>query len=147
MENQEGKSKILSVFFTPNEINHRSRGFTKSHDPINSRNDLDKPISKLSMPKVLFAEKYAVKDCTNKEIEVHHMRVLQRVKHGYRIESIKSKNKSLKESFKIESALNRKQIPLCRHHHTNWHKVRKSQINTFYLKNVAEPIISASKQA
>lgn len=147
LENQEGKSKILSVFLTPNEINHRSKRFTKAHDLISSRNDFDKPISKLSSPKVLFSEKCAVKGCTNKNIEIHHIRALQRVKHGYRIESIKSKNKSLKGSSKIESALNRKQIPLCRHHHTNWHTVNKSQIDTFYLKNVAEPIISASKQA
>lgn len=35
LEDPEGKSKVLSVFLTPNEINHRSRRFTKSHDPIN----------------------------------------------------------------------------------------------------------------
>jgi len=147
LKNQEGKSKILSAFLTPNEINHRSRGFTKSYDPITYRNDLDKPITKLSIPKVLFSERCAIKGCTNKNIEVHHIRALQRVKHGYHVESIKSKNKSLKGSSKIESALNRKQIPLCRHHHANWHKVNWSQIDNFYLKNVAEPIISASKQA
>ena len=87
------------------------------------------------------------KEFKGRNIEVHHIRALQRVKHGYRIETIKSKNKSLKGSPKIESALNRKQIPLCRHHHANWHKVSKTQIDTFYLKNIAEPIISASKQA
>ena len=146
LKNQEGKLKILSVFLTPNEINHRSRGFTKSYDPITFRNNLDKPITKLSIPKVLFSQQCAIKDCINKDIEVHHIRALQRVMHGYHIESIKSKNKSLKGSSKIESALNRKQIPLCRHHHDNWHKVKKSQIDTFYIKNVAEPIISASKQ-
>ena len=67
----------------------------------------------------------------NKDIEVHHIRALQRIKHRYR----------------IESALNHKQIALCPHYHANWHKVSKSQIDTFYLKNVAEPIISASKHA
>ena len=146
LKNQEGKSKTLSVFLTPNEISHRSRGFTKLYDPISSLNDLDKPITKLSIPKVLFSEQCAVKGCTNKDIEVHHIRALVRVKYGYRVESIKSKNKSLKGPSKIESSLNRKQIPLCRKHHANWHKLKKSQIDDFYLKNVAEPIISASKK-
>ena len=147
LKNQKGESKNLSVFLTPNEVNHRSRGFTKSYDPVSYLNDLEKPITKLSIPKVLFSQQCAVKGCTNKDIEVHHVRALRRSKHGYLVESIKSKNKSLKGSSKVESALNRKQIPLCRSHHANWHKLQKSQIDTFYIKNVAEPIISASKQA
>lgn len=146
LKNQEGRPKTLSVFLTPNEVNHRSRGFTKSYDPVSYLNDLDKPITKLSIPKVLFSQQCAVKGCTNKDIEVHHVRALRRSKHGYLVESIKSKNKSLKGFSKVESALNRKQIPLCKSHHTNWHKLKKSQIDTFYIKNVAEPIISASKQ-
>ena len=146
LENQEGKSKILSAFLTPNEINHRSRGFKKSYDPVSYLTDLDKPITKLSIPKVLFSEQCAVKGCTNKNIEIHHIRALQKVKHEYHVELIKSKNKSLKGFSKIESALNRKQIPLCREHHANGHKLKKSQIDNFYLKNVVEPIVSASKQ-
>lgn len=128
-------------------MSHRSRGFTKSYGPVSYLNDLDKPITKLSISKVLFSQQCAVKGYTNKDIEVHHVRALQRSKHGYLMESIKSKNKSLKGSSKVKSALNRKQIPLCRSHHANWHKLKKSQINIFYIKNVAEPIISASKQA
>ena len=84
---------------------------------------------------------------SNKDIEVHHVRALQRVKHGYLVESIKSKDKSLRGSSKIESALNRKQIPLCREHHAQWSKLDKSQIDEFYLRNKVEPLISASKEA
>ena len=87
-------------------------------------------------PKVLFLKQYAVKGCISENIEVHHIRALKRVKHGYHVESIKSKNKSLKGFSKIESALNQKQIPLCQEHHANWHKLKKSQIDNFYLKNV-----------
>jgi hypothetical protein len=34
MENKEGKTKTLSSFLTPNEINHRSRGFNLSYYSI-----------------------------------------------------------------------------------------------------------------
>ena len=50
LENQEGKSKTLSTFLTPNDVNHRIRGFNKSYDPITYINNLDKPITKLSVP-------------------------------------------------------------------------------------------------
>jgi retron-type reverse transcriptase len=147
LDNQEGKTKILSAFLTPNEVNHRSRGFNMSYDSIVYKENLDKPIAKLSIPKVLFSKQCAVKGCTNKDIEVHHVRALKRVRHGYFVESIKSKNKSLRGSSKIESALNRKQIPLCREHHAQWPKLEKSQIDSFYLRNIVEPLISASKEA
>jgi len=63
------------------------------------------------------------------------------------VESIKSKNKSLRGSSKIESALNRKQIPLCGEHHAQWPKLEKSQIDESYLRNKVEPLIFASKEA
>lgn len=147
IENWEGKTKILTSFFTPNEINHRSRGFNKSYDPVIYKESLDIPISKLPIPKTLFSKQCAVKGCTNKDTEVYHIRALKRVKHAYFVESIKSKNKSLRGSSKIESALNRKQIPLCKEHHAQWPKLEKSQIDEFYLKEVVEPIISVSKEA
>ena len=99
------------------------------------------------LSKALLSQKCAVIGCTNKDIEVHHIRALKRVIHGYLVESIKSKNKSLRGSSKIESALNRKQIPLCREHHAQWPKLDKSQIDESYLKNKVEPLISASKEA
>ena len=147
LEEIDGKDKVLAAFLTSNEVNHRSRGFNKSFDPISYLEDLDRPIAKLSIPKALFSQKCAVIGCKNKDIEVHHVRALQRVKHGYLVESIKSKNKSLRGSSKIESALNRKQIPLCREHHVQWPKLDKSQIDEFYLRNKVELLISASKEA
>ena len=62
------------------------------------------------LSKALLSQKCAVIGCTNKDIEVHHIRALKRVIHGYLVESIKSKNKSLRGSSKIESALNRKKF-------------------------------------
>lgn len=68
LENQEGKSKTLSAFLTPNDVNHRSRGFNKLYDPITYMDDLNKPISKLSVPKALFLKQCAVIGCANKDI-------------------------------------------------------------------------------
>jgi hypothetical protein len=143
-----GKAKIPSSFLTPNEINHRSRGFNKLYDSVIYKESLDVLISKLSVPKALFAKKCAVKGCTNENIEVHHVRALKRIRHGYFVESIKSKNKRLRDNLtKIESALNRKQIPLCKEHQAQWPKLDKSQMDESYLRNEVEPIISASKEA
>lgn len=113
----EKKEKILTEFLTPNTIIHKSTGFVMSHDPIYFKNNLDKPIVKLSIPKALFASKCIIAGCTNCDIEIHHTRMLCRIKHNYTIESITSKNRSLKKYSKIELALNKKQIPICIEHH------------------------------
>jgi hypothetical protein len=114
---KDGKLVTLSQFLTPNDINHRTKGYTTSYDPINHKNDLEKPIVKLSVPKALFAGSCAVKGCENRDIEVHHVRALVRKRAGYKIESIKNNGKTIKGLAMIESALARKQIPLCKKHH------------------------------
>ena len=78
---------------------------------------------------------------------MHHINSLKRVKYGYFIESIKSGKKRLRGISKIESALNRKQIPLCREHHDRWPELDKSQMDKFYLRNEVKPLIDASKEA
>lgn len=129
-----GKTHELASFLTPNEINHRTRGFTKSQDAYHHLEDLNKPLVKLSIPKALFAGKCAVNGCTNSDIEVHHVRALRRTKKGFLVESIKSGNKTLKGSAMVESALLRKQIPLCREHHKEWHKLSPLDIDKKYLQ-------------
>lgn len=125
------------LFFpTPNDVNHRTRGFTKSRDVYHYLRDLDKPLVRLSIPKALFAEKCAVNGCTNSDIEVHHVRALRRTKKGFLVEFIKSGNKTLKGSAMVESALLRKQIPLCREHHKEWHKLSPYDIDKKYLKKI-----------
>lgn len=146
LENMSGNDKVLATFLTHNEVNNRSRGFNKPFDPIVHLESLDKPITKLSVPKTLFSKQCAVINCTNLDIEVHHVRALERVKYGYLVQSIKSKNKNLRGLSKIKSALNRKQIPLCREHHAQWPKLDKYQIDKSYVKKVVEYVISASKK-
>jgi len=115
--NKNDKLVTLSQFLTPNDINHKTKGFTTSYDPIKYKDDLKKPIIKLSIPKALFADNCAVEGCDNRDIEVHHIRALARKRVGYKIESIKNYGKSIRGLAMIESALTRKQIPLCKKHH------------------------------
>lgn len=143
---EESKELVLAEFLSPNDINHRTRGFLISEDPIVFKNSLDKPIAKLAIPKVLFASKCAIIGCERSDIEVHHVRTLRRIRHGFAIESIKSKGRGIKREYaKIESALNRKQIPLCKEHHKLWHTFRRPQLDKQYLKEHVEPIVEASK--
>jgi len=62
----------------------------------------------------------AVRDCSNTDIEVHHIRKLyRRTKDGdgnYTI-IVKGRARLLTGQLAIESALKRKQIPLCKRHH------------------------------
>ena len=141
------KQKILAEFLTPNDINNRSRGFLTTEDPFHFRDNLDKPLVRLSVPKALFAKKCAVLDCTNTDIEVHHVRALRRVRHGYSLDSIQSRGKRIKRAYaKVESALNRKQIPLCKEHHIQWHSLKSFQLDKEFLKTTVTPIIEAYKK-
>ena len=120
------KELILASFLTPNEINHRNKGFFTAFDPFFEFENIDRPIVKLFIPKALFFKKCAIIGCLNKDIKVYHVKVLTRVRKGFTIGSIKSNGKTLKESVMIESALNRKQIPLCKVHYANWHNLEKN---------------------
>jgi retron-type reverse transcriptase len=135
MLESNGKLHELASFLTPNEVNHRFRGFSKSEDVYYWLENLDKPLVKLSIPKALFAGKCSVVGCSNINIEVHHVRALRRTKkEGYLVESIKSGSKTLKKTAMIESALSRKQIPLCKEHHKEWHKLNPNMIDSRYLR-------------
>lgn len=117
----KGKEWTLASYLTPNVINHRDRGFTLAHDPFVEFENLDKPLVKLSMSKALFSKRCAIMDCQDTNIEVHNIRALKRVCRSFITESVRSKNKILKEKTIVEPVISRKQIPLCKHHHTKWH--------------------------
>lgn len=126
--NKNGRDIVLAAFLSPNDINHRSRGFITSYDPKKHWYTLDKAIVKLSIPKALFADQCAIEGCEATDIEVHHVRSLSRTRKGYTIESIKSNGRTFRGLAMIESSLSRKQIPLCKKHHVEWHKLKSGQI-------------------
>ena len=98
-EDNSGKDNVLAAFLTHTEINNRSRGFNKSFDPIVHLENLNRPIMKLSVPKSLFSKQCAVINSTNLDIEIRHVRAFEKVKHYCLAESIKSKDKSLRDSM------------------------------------------------
>lgn len=112
----KNKKLTLVSYLTSNMINDYKRGFTTIYNSFLELKNMDK----LSIPKVLFSKKCAIIGCLNTDIEVHHIRTLKRVC----------------SSFTIESALNWKQIPLCKQHYVEWHNLDKNQIEKFYLNKV-----------
>lgn len=82
----------------------------------------------------LFGEKCAVKGCENKGTETHHIKQLYQNIDEKGIIIHKGKAKKLKGKLAYESALKRKQIPLCPPHHTAWHnkKIGLNDIDDFW---------------
>lgn len=111
------KELILATFLSPNEINHRNRGFLIASDPFLAFKHIDKPLVKLSVPKVLFSRQCAVMGCLHKDIEIYHIKALKCVRRGFTMASMKSNDKPYQRSNTIESVLNSEQILLCKFHH------------------------------
>lgn len=125
----------VAKYLTSNDINHRSRGYITSYDPIESYKTLERPMVKLSIPARLFDGQCAVIGCKNTDVEIHHVRALRRSRKGFLVESIKTGGKSIKGLALIESALSRKQIPLCVKHHVEWHNLSAKQMRLKYLNS------------
>jgi hypothetical protein len=78
-----------------------------------------------------------VSGCTNKDIEIHHVRNLHRSIHNNVI-IIKGKKKKLEGWEAAFAAQKAKQLPLCRKHHRELHNnnLDVNTINSDYLLNV-----------
>lgn len=81
-------------------------------------------------------EKCAVKNCGNTNIEIHHIRALQRIRcsNGYLESVVNSKGRRVKGFTALMSAMRRKQVPLCKNHHDQFDNGKYSDIDTNYLK-------------
>jgi len=118
---QSGEMQKLTGFLTAAEIQQKERGFSIKEDPGRYVEIMNRPITKLSLPKQLY-KKCGVIGCLNSDIEVHHVRKLERQVKGYLVVSVKSKKEMTQKPLQtIESAITRKQIPLCRNHHLELH--------------------------
>lgn len=103
----------------------KSEFLTKQMD--NPYEIMDKIFVSLQSSK-LFGHKCAVISCANEGNEIHHIKQL------YRNIDDKGKAKKLKNVLAYESALKRKQIPLCSYHHRAWHdkKIGLNDIDSFW---------------
>ena len=80
----------------------------------------------------------AVKGCRNTDIEIHHLRkLIKRTEEGEGFTVITAgKAKRITGVLALQSALKRKQIPLCREHHREWHnrKIGISELQEQYTR-------------
>ena len=94
---------------------------------LNPYENMDKIFLSLQSSK-LFGHKCAIIDCENEGNEIHHIKQLYKNMEG------KGNAKKLKGAIAYESALKRKQIPLCSYHHRAWHdkKIGLNDIDSFW---------------
>ena len=99
----------------------------------NPYENMDKIFVSLQSSK-LFGHKCAVIGCENEGNEIHHIKQLYRNIDDKGIVISKGKAKKLKGALAYESALKRKQIPLCSYHHRAWHdkKIGLNDIDSFW---------------
>jgi group II intron reverse transcriptase/maturase len=100
---------------------------------LNPYENLDKIFVSQQSSK-LFGHKCAVNGCENEGNEIHHMKQLYRNIDNKSIIISKGKAKKLRGALAYESALKRKQIPLCSYHHKAWHnkKIGLKNIDSFW---------------
>jgi len=100
---------------------------------VNPYENMDKIFVSLQSSK-LFGNKCAVTGCENEGNEIHHIKQLYRTIDDKGIIISKGKAKKLKGALAYESALKRKQIPLCSYHHRAWHnkKIGLNDIDSFW---------------
>lgn len=83
---------------------------------------------------LLFFEKCSIVECENKDIEIHHIQKLHRkVRENGKITILDKNNKPVKGIAAILSAINRKQLPLCKKHHLEFEKGIYSPLNESWL--------------
>nr|QFP99053.1 hypothetical protein [Rhizaria sp.] len=144
MENSRGDVKIetktLVQFVTSAEIAVKTRGFRLPETGKNDLSALEAKLSStpsvnmLSLPSQLLG-KCAVKNCNSKAVEWHHVRKLNRRYKGGIVSGTDSSGIRLSGKQLQESALKRKQIPLCKEHHVALHKgdIDNSMLQSIYV--------------
>lgn len=130
---------VLTQFMSSAEIRVMKRQFRTnvSENPMDKV--LDQIWAKFTRTK-FFGVECAVYGCQHSEIEWHHVSHLKRMKDNLGNISVvtrKGKRVTGVDAFKV--AFNRKQIPLCKMHHSELHnnKISYSDINWEYVKEVS----------
>ena len=86
----------------------------------------------------------AVSDCTHVDIEIHHIRKLSRkIEKDGKISILDRSGRRIKGSQALLSAINRKQLPLCKMHHMlfeqgEFHDLDASFLNPIYNTRLPE---------
>lgn len=133
-----GKEQVVASFIDPLAINTVKKEFMITREDLS-----EKSLSRLlnmtplrTSENIKFFSGCAVKACNNKDIEMHHIRKLNRRYKGNLVSvKVRSKQKDITKTEALLSALRRKQIPLCKYHHQKIHSVGigKEEIEDEYL--------------
>ena len=79
----------------------------------------------------------AVSGCTNSDIEIHHIRKLSRkIEKDGKISVLNRSGRRIKSSKALLSAMNRKQLPLCKMHHLLFERGEFSNLDASFLNPV-----------
>jgi len=109
------KNKVS--FLSNMQVYNLRKEFLTNINP-NPFKDVDKVYIRISNS-ILNQGECAVKDCANTDIEIHHIqKLIRRTKEGKGFTIVTTgKAKRISGIIAIQSALKRKQIPLCKEHH------------------------------
>jgi hypothetical protein len=138
--NVEAKSPNGTVFSLPSthEISQMNVKFLIKDifQQPDAQNLLKKYSLRLRYSSCLFS-RCAVADCSNIDIEIHHVTKLgRRIDCNGKITVLTSNNKRLSGISAILSAVSRKQISLCSHHHLEFEVGRYSPLDVDFLKKI-----------
>jgi hypothetical protein len=138
--NVEAKSPNGTVFSLPSthEISQMNTKFLikDTFQQPDAQNLLKKYSLRLDSSSRLFS-KCAVADCSNIDIEIHHVKKLgRRINRNGKITVLTSNNKRLSGISAILSAVNCKQIPLCSRHHLEFEVGKYSPLDVDFFKKI-----------
>jgi retron-type reverse transcriptase len=137
IQNKKGELELIAGFLTPSEINSYTSGFTFLRDPIEDYVSLKRPLIKFSIPRALYKE-CQVKNCPETVIDMHHVQsIYRRIQKNLASTSVENGSKRIINSKVVESALGRKQIPLCKTHHA---AINRNELSLDDFKGDQEPI-------
>lgn len=79
----------------------------------------------------------AVLGCNNSDIEIHHERKLaRRYEEGNKTTILNRRGRRIRGLSALMSAMNRKQLPLCKKHHLEFDSGKPSELDSEYLRDL-----------
>lgn len=136
----DGDQKLLAELPSENFISQKPTKYSRSSSKNIISLELDEILSKYSFrlyqSKTILSE-CAVKGCTNSDIKIHSIQKLRRKKEkDGQISVFGLKGNRIKGIAAILTALNRKQIPLCRQHHLEFESGKFTKLDRSFLKEI-----------
>lgn len=108
--------KTLAAFLTPTEISGFKKRFIRDLDPTTPEELIDMLFARL-VQKRLLMERCAVKGCRERNVEMHHIKQIEKAGGKHKVRSARE----VKILEALQGSLQKKHIPLCVRHHDALH--------------------------